>query len=166
MSLEARVAALETLVASFNRGSFSYVDLVSKEREREWTPTLTFATPGDLSVVYSTRIGRFGRGGGWCIAHFSIITSTFTHTTASGDCLVTGVPFTAKSDTGVEHNSACVWRGITKANFTSVVARIAEGDAQFKFVISGSGQAATTVQTGDMPTGGTVVLRSTIIYRV
>lgn len=59
-----------------------------------WTPTVTFVTPGDVSVVYSVRIGRYIKIGQFVIVWFQIQTSTFTHTTASGSLLITGLPFT------------------------------------------------------------------------
>lgn len=62
--------------------------------EGTWTPTLTFATPGDLSVSYgSQRVGRYIKLGNWVLCTFSL-TPTPTFTTASGAPSITGLPFT------------------------------------------------------------------------
>jgi hypothetical protein len=65
--------------------------------EGTWTPVLTFATPGTVSVGYHareafyTKIGRF--------VHFScfIQLNAFTKGTASGGLRVSGLPFTAQN---------------------------------------------------------------------
>lgn len=59
-----------------------------------WTPGLTFGTPGDLSVAYTTQVGRYRKYGKLLWIDFRIVTSTFTFTTASGAINVTGLPFT------------------------------------------------------------------------
>lgn len=57
-----------------------------------WTPTLTFAVPGDLSVAYTTRAGWYWRLGNIFYVQAQIETSTWTWTTASGSLKVTGFP--------------------------------------------------------------------------
>ena len=166
MSLEARVAALETLVASFNRGSFSYIDLVSKERERAWTPVLTAGTPGNLSVTYSTQVGRYTRIGGMVWLYFNIETSAFSHTTASGDVQITGLPFTAKTDTGVTHLGAMVISGWNPStSYTEVTCKIDNATSVLKFLQGADNTAIAEMQIGDLPTGGTPLLAADIFYR-
>lgn len=65
--------------------------------EGTWTPTLTFATPGNLSVAYTTQSGQYTKIGRRVSVEAVIITSTFTHTTASGQLQITGLPFTVGS---------------------------------------------------------------------
>ena len=166
MSLEARVAALETLVASFNRGSFSYIDLVSKERERAWTPTLTAATPGDISVTYSVRLGRYTPIGGMVWLHCLIETSAFTHTTATGDLQISGLPFAAKTDTGLVHVGALAISGWNPATaYTWITCKIDSGASLLKFLQGADNVAVAEMQIGDLPTGGTPSLAADIFYR-
>ena len=129
-----------------------------------WTPTFTFATPGDLSVVYSTQVGRYVRVGRQVTAHFRIITSTFTHTTASGDATISGLPFAASSATN--YSGTLSWQRITKANYTQVVPQIAASASSMTLVASGSGQAASSVAAADMPTAGQLFLNGQITYEV
>lgn len=64
-----------------------------------WTPAITFATPGDLAVTYSTQTGQFFRIGAMVFVQFQITTSAFTHTTAAGNLRITGLPYTVTGST-------------------------------------------------------------------
>lgn len=128
-----------------------------------WTPTVTFSTPGDLSVAYATRSAWYTKIGRQVTATFDILTSTFTHTTASGSLQISGLPF--QSAIAVPAG-ALEWGGITKAGFTSVAPVIASGVSIVTFRASGSGVAPTTLTAADLPTGGQVILRGTISFVV
>lgn len=126
-----------------------------------WIPTLTFATPGDLSVVYSVRTGFYRRVGTLVELWFAVATSTFTHTTATGNLKITGIPFLPIST----HNKrgTCSWGGITKANYTQVVPTLSSTSEIF-FVASGSGQAISNIAVADTPTASTMNLQGHITY--
>lgn len=130
--------------------------------EGTWTPVLTFATPGDLTVSYTLQAGSYQRTGNMVHAAFQILTSTFTHSTASGTALITGLPFSSSS------SFVCVgplrWQGITKANYTDMATRIAPGENAFAIAGSGSGQSFATLAVGDLPSGGSVSLTGSAIY--
>ena len=127
-----------------------------------WTPVLTFGTPGDLAVVYSTQEGIYSRAGNAFFVDAGIITSTFTHTTASGACRITGLPFTSAA-TG-QFRLALTWGGITKAGYTDIVGLVNSGNAFVQFQAFGSGVAPSAVTAADMPTGGSVVLQFSGLY--
>lgn len=131
-----------------------------------WTPVITFATPGDLIVVYSTRRGGWRRYGMDIFLDFDLATSTFTHSTATGSLQITGSPFTSTSYGGstVAGFGVAEWAGITKANFTQSNWRISENSATLNLIQFGSAQAGTLVTATDMPTGGTVRLRGLVIF--
>lgn len=62
--------------------------------EGTWTPALTAGSGvGDLSVSYTTQIGTYTKIGNFIVLHFVIVTSAFTHTTASGAIGVGGLPY-------------------------------------------------------------------------
>lgn len=65
--------------------------------EGTWTPTLTFATPGNLAVVYTTRLGTYTKVGRLVTLAFAAVTSGFSWTTSSGQFQITGAPFSAVS---------------------------------------------------------------------
>jgi len=131
-----------------------------------WTPVLTFVTPGDLSVTYSTQVGSYTKIGRIVHLTCQIVTSAFTHTTASGNLNITGIPFASSNTTSVNHQGALVWQGITKASYTNVVLRLAANSSTIDLMASGSGQAASNVAAADMPTGGTVSLSASLTYRI
>lgn len=133
-----------------------------------WTPTLSFQTPGNLSVAYSAQVGSYLRLGSVVWATYRILTSTFTHTTALNALEIGGLPFAASTPaSGGEHPAnALEWQGITKANFTDVVARATSGASSARLFASGSAQSTGNVLAADMPTGGTVRLLGALMYFV
>lgn len=131
-----------------------------------WVPVLTFATAGDLSVSYSTQSGRYTKNGKIVTASCIIVTSAFTHSSASGNLQVTGLPYAATTASGHKWTGVCTISGYTKANYTQVNASIASAAQLVLFDVMGSAQGVTTLQNGDMPTGGTVVAQFTISYEV
>lgn len=134
--------------------------------EGTWTPALSFVTAGDLSVAYASRNGYYTKVGRLVTASFFLQTSTFTHTTASGNCQISGLPFANSSDTNNNSIGAMRWQGITKASYTNVVA-IPESSVTYLLLgASGSGQAGSFVAAADMPTTGTVILAGTVTYNV
>ena len=135
--------------------------------EGSWTPVLTFVNPGDLSVVYVNQVGRYVRIGNLVFAGFFIATSTFTHTTATGPCQITGLPFTVSNITAVPWRIGMAgWRGITKPNFTDMMNNPARNTALMSFSISGSAQTPATITELDMPSAGTVNLTGIAIFTV
>lgn len=75
------------------------VNTLDDYEEGTWTPVVTFATPGNVNVAYATRVGTYTKVGNLVTVGFIISTSTFTHTTASGFWLITGLPFTSLVNT-------------------------------------------------------------------
>jgi hypothetical protein len=64
--------------------------------EDTWTPTITFATPGDVSVSYGSRSGNRRKIGSLVFIDFTV-TFTPTFTTASGALLIGGFTDAAAS---------------------------------------------------------------------
>lgn len=127
-----------------------------------WTPVLTFATPGDLAVAYSAQSGYYIKVGRLVVTFFELLTSSFTHTTASGNLQITGFPFV--NDGLIAVNADTRWGGITKASYTDVSAVMASGAQLITFQAYGSGQTPSNVTASDTPTGGTPGFRSTLLY--
>lgn len=139
------------------------------EKHGVWTPVLTFAASGDLAVGYAAngQQGRYIRQGNRYTLTGFLDVSTFTFTTATGNLRVTGLPLPAKTVTGFEWTGECnSFQGITKANYTSIAAKIASGNSYIEFDISGSAQALATVAFGDVPTGTAKKLKFTVTYEV
>lgn len=131
--------------------------------EGTFTPSFTFATPGDLSVVYSTQTGRYTKIGRMVYFDVTLVMSTFTHTTASGNAQITGLPFASAND-GTIALQTCQWSGITKAGYTSVAGFVAANGTTLQMIANGSGVAGSSISAADMPTGGGPTLRFTGFY--
>ncbi len=131
-----------------------------KSRYALWLPTATFATPGTLSVAYTVRLGSYYKIGRmvWIKIGLTFIP---TNGTAAGDLQVTGFPYLFSAEDAFDFRCGTVrWSGITKANYQQVCLRASNGGSNIILQISGSGQTTTTVQVGDVPSGGTVNIRA------
>lgn len=129
-----------------------------------WTPVITAATPGTLSITYTHQIGRYMRIGGVVIAWFSLQTATFTVGTATGNLMVSGLPVSGLSVTGgLWQGGMGSWSVITKANYTQITPHIGTGTAM-TFVASGSGQNVSNVAITEVGAG--LTLRGCLIYPV
>lgn len=121
--------------------------------EGTWTPAVTLATPGNLSVAYSSRSGRYVKIGQMVFFNCLLQTSTWTHTTASGFFNITGFPFTMGSQ--FVGAGTLLMSGWTKANYTSL--GFETSNSTFMYALaSGSAQALAELVAADLPTGGVV----------
>lgn len=131
--------------------------------EGTWTPVLTFATPGDLNVVYSAQEGLYTKIGRLVTAVCTINTSTFTFTSASGNCNITGFPF-ANHATVRARSGTAQFQGVTKAGFTQMDLGMIGGQQLAIPAMSASATNVSAVTAANMPTGGTVIFSFTISY--
>jgi hypothetical protein len=152
-------------------GQTRYSGSFVRDEVQDWPgggPELTFATPGNLAVTYSSRLGKYVKTRDnivRCWFEVSAPSSGFTHTTASGQLRLGNLPRTAENSTGLYSTGSVQWQGITKTGYTHVVPRIDPNTAYVQFQASGSSQAISDVTAADVPTAGAVVLRGTIEYR-
>ena len=126
--------------------------------EGTWTPTLTFATPGDLSVTYSASTGSYVKVGKIASITYIVTTSSFTHTTASGLLQITGLPFSAEA---AGNQGILSYKGITKAGYQHIASQ--PSGTALTTLASASGLSFSNVTATDMPSGGSVDLRTAII---
>jgi len=143
----------------------STLRLLSSEA-KDWTPGITFTTPGDLAVTYTTQAGKSIVVGDVCVAFFSIVTSAFTHTTAAGNLRISGLPHAAAATHPDVGSALHAFQGITKANYTQFSPTAIASGSLAKVAASGSGQAVAELAPADMPTGGSVILRGVLVYKV
>ena len=149
------------------QSSSSNINTLDDYKERSWAPVLTFVTPGNLSVVYSTQTGVSTKVGNLVFYSFHVITTTFTHTTASGSLLVTGLPFTSNGTPGLFHIGAVQFGTFTlTASYTQITARIVPSVTQFDFVQSGSTVGPLVMTTAEAVTGSAMNIAATGCYVV
>lgn len=96
--------------------------------------------------------------------NFSVVTSTFTHTTASGNLRITGIPHQPRTLTGYAPVGQISYSGITKATYTDIALSAFSASSIMNIAAAGSGVSRSTVKAADMPTGGSVILHGTLCY--
>lgn len=133
--------------------------------EGVWTPVVTFVTPGNLTVVYSVQFGSYVKIGKLVTITMQLVTSTFTHTTASGNLTITGLPFTSENTTNQQVRGSTIFEGITKANYTQYIMTNSPNTATLTMQASGSGQGAANITTAETTTGTNLILSTTLSYR-
>lgn len=127
-----------------------------------WTPVVTFATPGDLSVSYSTQTGSYSRIGNMITATFSLaFTPTFT--TASGAISITGLPASAGSSA---YGSCFLQAPTFPAGVTSICLQLVVSTSALKVIGSGSAIAATSFTATQFPTSVAAIIQGSISYLV
>jgi|HubBroStandDraft_4_1064222.scaffolds.fasta_scaffold00045_5 hypothetical protein len=139
----------------------AWVSFYGPVRSGTWTPVLTFQTPGDLSVAYTTQFGVFERIGNLVFVDVDIVTSTFTFSTASGELQVTGLPFHANE----QYNGMLEFQNVNKASYTAIMAATSTGGNLIDFDTMGMGQSLAVVQASNMSSGSVTVIRFTLWYQ-
>ncbi len=123
------------------------------EEDGTFVPVFTFATVGNLSVVYSTQVGFYRKIGNLVFYRIGLI-FTPTFTSSSGNANITGLPYTSLSTagsgvSGIVSNHANVTYPagttcITTANSVNTSLLIVNGN--------GSGVTATPLTTANFTT--------------
>lgn len=130
-----------------------------------WTPVATFATPGDLSVVYSAQLGRYWRIGNLIFWNCQIQTTTFTYTTASGNFRVTGLPVAAVAGNN-QNYGACTMRGWASAGVGSIILGPVGGQTYMETLTGGTAITPTALSTTQIVTTSTVWVFASGFYAV
>jgi len=75
-------------------------ELLDDYEEGTWTPGYSFGTPGDAAFTYTGgRLGTYTKVGNLVSCFFYLDNVTAVKGTASGDLLLTGLPFTVAGNT-------------------------------------------------------------------
>jgi hypothetical protein len=142
---------------------------VSAFEEGTWEPTFTFATPGDLNVVYSNlREGRYWRIGSLVFIDLQLVNFTPTFTTASGFMQVSGLPFQSaafgtQNLAGQLSSTGSTW----PTGRTSLQAFISASTTFVRLVADGSGQTFGVFQASNFTSGSQIArLRAHGFYAI
>jgi hypothetical protein len=130
--------------------------------EGTWTPGITYSTPGNVSVVYSQLVGTYSKIGRAVYAHFQIVTSTFTHTTASGNFSLTGLPFTPSSS--INFAGSVEFSGMTMVGGSTTATLRGQAGSTVMLLIGTPG--ASGFGSGQHTSGTNVAMIGSIHYHV
>lgn len=137
-------------------------------RTGTFTPTMTFATPGDLNISsYAAQVGTYVRIGSLVVAtvNLAVNAGNATWTTAAGDLQTTALPFTSKNVTQDFHLGSGQFQTWTKAGHTLVSARVIPNSTVCTFVTSGSGVTNATLDVASFTSGvSAFTVRFTLCY--
>lgn len=122
--------------------------------EGSWTPTITFATPGDLSVTYSLQAGTYIKIGSKVSLWGRVATSAFTHTTAAGDARIGGFPF-ANGGVSFGSGNIALASNFGNANVEDVAPLIGTSDSHMAFngITWGVSTTSATLTVTEFPSG-------------
>lgn len=160
----------EYLTSEFKRVEKAFDEFSAQRDDGSWTPTVDFATTGDLSVAYDVQIGGF-----WRVQDLVMLIwrlrFTPTYTTAAGN-LIINVPFEAISS---RYQPVNVFMGHCQhlAGFTFPTGYTSgpyleidgNGSAtQLLIRVNGSGVASLRLRTNELPSGTQYQFIGTVMY--
>lgn len=133
------------------------------EMSGTWTPTLTFATPGDLSLGSVSASGTWRRRGRY-VEFEGSYSAVVTHTTASGNIRFGGLPFAAAdADNIVTLGSIPNFSSWNSR--TMLVAQVANGQSFMEIRGFAAATGGSPIGTGNVATGSTVAISFAGRYR-
>ncbi len=130
-----------------------------------WTPTITAATPGDLSVTYTQQVGYYSRIGSRVTADFTV-SCTPTFTTAAGTLQVGTLPFVAAgmiNFAGILSNpiTSFPW---TAATYTMIQPVIVPGSTKIAIYGYKTAAGTQTLLITNLTSGSAFSISGTVSY--
>lgn len=132
-----------------------------------WTPTFTFATPGNLSVSYASQVGNYVKIGNVYHVTFTL-TCTPTFTTASGNLQITGLPVTSNGATGNTGTGNLYMQGTYTwpVGSTTIAATNPSGSSRIEVIASGIATVGANLTSANFTTGTSVTFVGSLFYLI
>ncbi len=130
-----------------------------------WTPTVTFATPGDVGVVYNVRTANYSRIGNILVVNFNI-NFDLTYTTAAGAFQITGLPAANNATVVATGTAISGSTTIYPVGATNILSTIAASASLITITPSGSASSFAPLSVTQLTTGATYAFSGTITYMV
>lgn len=129
-----------------------------------FTPTVTFATPGDLSVTYAEQTGWYTRLPSARVLFGIRLAFTATKTTASGAMRVAGLPSIGNGSwvVGQIENDAVI---TYPAGRTAVMGQVITSQTYLQFLAVGSAVNQSYIQSSNVASGIATGISITGAYR-
>jgi hypothetical protein len=155
-------------VTPITDNSTDKTNFVNGKIEGTFTPNATFTTPGNLNVSFSYRMGRFVRTRDTVTVWVHMNTNTWTHTTATGSFIITGLPYRL-SNTDVNWyvaGSSMRYTGLTFGPGQNYLCPIANPDTtNVVIVISEANTSGPQIGVTNMPTTTNWNMLFSLTYR-
>lgn len=128
-------------------------------------PTISFVNPGDLAVTYANQNGPWYTVGNLVFQNFRIVTSSFTHSTASGELIITGLPIMPSAGAaGSFARGAVATVGINAAGYTQWLIRAETNQQTARILLSGPNMPNLTATAAHTVSGTNIQIRGTLLY--
>ena len=157
---DANAAAQRTTLGLGTAATFNY-------EEGTFTPSLSAATPGTMSNVYTTRVGRYERLGRHVTGHIDINTN-LTKGTATGGARIIDLPYAMSSSASVQiyvafpsSTGGTINWGASLTHFAAY--SVASG-SYLEFFAAGSNATSAVISITAFPGGANTVLRLSLNY--
>ena len=142
------------------------LDILQSDGLTSWTPVVTFATPGDLSVVYSIQSGTYIQVGNVITVTINLV-FTPTFTTASGILIINGFPAPSNNTPNSTFIGATALSGVTfPSGATSIYIALAPNSSSASLGAYGSGVAYTNIIASNFVSGSAVAVHATLTYSI
>lgn len=164
------IAGSNTMTSNLDLGSNAIVNVVSASgaffETNSFTPTITFATPGDLSTAYTEQFGQYTIIGNMAFVRLRVI-FTPTFSTSTGNFYLQGFPVTTTAATTIASGSGTISNiiGFTWPAGVSDVC-ISPGGTDGYAVIKGSGPSISTTNftVSELTSGASHTLAGLLLY--
>lgn len=161
------IAASAVTTSKINNSAVTFAKVASDVySQSNFTPTVTFTSPGDLSVIYTTQFGL-------SIRLFKtvkvIVTISFTpsYTTATGTFQIAGFPLQVDGDIGGVVTSTGLASALTFPTGTTQLNTVALTTSTRGFITAlGSAVATAPLTVADIPTGVTQFFNMVFEYSI
>lgn len=161
LSIGIQGSATFTCIAITGTTAASWLVSTTNNGFSSWTPTVTFSTPGNLSVSYSAQSGSYFIVGKFCWINLDL-RFTPTYTTSSGTLIVQGFPLTLQNLSNPGYGGILVQNGFPggvvaafpyPASTTFIVPQIPGGTSNMVLGAMGSGTDISLLGTVQFPSG-------------
>jgi len=133
--------------------------------EGEWTPTYSWSTSdGDFAYGTSANVGQYTRIGNRVFCQCTTTFSSFSHSTASGNFLIGGLPFTRAA--GYEGNGIVIVPGYNDADIVQMLLRVTHLATTAQILALKNNAGLAVVNNNDIPTGSTPRVYASFSYEV
>jgi hypothetical protein len=148
------------------RGLSADPEVLDYYGESTFTPTITFTTPGDLSVTYGPNNGgRYTRVGNRVFFDLYLQVTALTFTTASGALMIGGLPFTSAPTIPAQGSIGYI-EGLSYAGRTQVVPQCAPTTTNMYLGLHGSGLGTVSATASNTTSGTPLLLQISGSYSV
>lgn len=127
-----------------------------------WTPEIAFTT-SDVTVVYTTQQGSYAKIGSLVSAFFSVASSAYSFSTATGIFRLTGLPYVVSTGQ-IAYVGSLHYANIPSTGYEVVVPRVSPGTQYVSFIRSGNNIANQSIAGSTLPSGSQPTLVGTVQY--